>query len=711
MVGRLSSPGHFTMRIDHYAYQQATRVAVFGFLIQLAIGLTALLFGQLGHDTTFVYGSYWVLIGCLVWLSLIVIFHQHKLERLESLEADELAALRGMGTSVFDREGDELKVAARRLRLMHKWLMPAVSLVTAGLLLLMAVLIWRDFTSVGGDVTTEVAEFQVTTNPGWAVAICLSLAALSFIFSRFVAGMAKQQAWQNLRGGAGYMVGNSLVMFATAVGIIFIFFNKTWVMEGISKGIAGMMFLIALEILLNFMLNLYRPRRPGEMPRPAFDSKLLSLFAAPDSIVRSINEAVNYQFGFDITSSWGYQLLLRSFLWLAVFGGVVLIGMNMLVVVSPGEQALRLRGGRIVDDQPHGPGLMFKLPWPIETAHIEKVARVREMALGAKSIQRQEVNLWDDELRTDVELKPFIVGARLNSESEGGVDGGRVDLSLINAELIMYWRIREDGLVNFLTFADDTESRRQRLNMRERAIRAIALREASLYLKDQPFDEVLSQGTQSLGPALRERIQTALDAMNTGIEVVTVTVPMLKPHRDIIPAFSELAIEVEGRREKVIVAMQSADTNLTMQAVSRDIAEKIVAEIDVYRRMQQEKADPAQITEKMLEIEGMLLKANGQAAATLARASAERWKLNMGARTRSREVNSDLASFLAAPELYKQRKIMDVFSGAMSSVRAKYIFGIDPAKVNIEFTVQEPDTGLNISENIEEPASEGEETN
>ena len=48
-------------------------------------------------------------------------------------------------------------------------------------------------------------------------------------------------------------------------------------------------------------------------------------FAAPDSLVRSINEAVNYQFGFDLTSTWGYQLLVRSALKLVGTGLVVLL--------------------------------------------------------------------------------------------------------------------------------------------------------------------------------------------------------------------------------------------------------------------------------------------------------------------------------------------------------------------------------------------------
>ena len=76
------------------------------------------------------------------------------------------------------------------------------------------------------------------------------------------------------------------------------------------------MFAVAAEIVINFVLNLYRPRLHGESPRPAFDSKTLSMFASPDSLVRSINEAINYQFGFDITSSWGYQLFTPVCIWL-----------------------------------------------------------------------------------------------------------------------------------------------------------------------------------------------------------------------------------------------------------------------------------------------------------------------------------------------------------------------------------------------------------
>ncbi|MHC4992764.1 MAG: hypothetical protein ACYTGC_17470, partial [Planctomycetota bacterium] len=405
------------MRVDHIAFQRATRLAGFGFFLQLAIGIVMLAFSQLtaGGDRVFLFGSLYTLYGLLVWLALIVVFHQHKLERLEALEEDELAAARGGTGSIFETAPDELRVAARRLRKMHKWLMPAVSLVlvaTLGLLAwwMLARLIMRN---ANDELIFDTLEFPLTSALGWAVAICLAFAAASFIFSRFVAGMSKLEAWRNLRGGAGSMVGNSLVLFAIATGVIFRFFGNDQVIFGIAVAIPILMLLQALEIIVNFILHLYRPRVPGETPRPAFDSTLLSYLTSPDALVRSINEAVNYQFGFDVTSTWGYQLLVRSLAKLAVIAVAATVLLSTMVVVEPHQQAVKLTMGRVVGDTVHGPGLMWKLPWPIQAASIHDVSLIRELPLTARRIRTRDVNLWvrRGQSNTDRESEPFIVGS------------------------------------------------------------------------------------------------------------------------------------------------------------------------------------------------------------------------------------------------------------------------------------------------------------
>ena len=224
------------MRTDHFAYQRATKVAGVGLLMQIVIGIGLLVFGMLcsPRDLPLIYAALYVLPGVLVWLGLVIVYHQHKLERLESLEEDELAAARGASKSVFDQSREESRVAGRRLGLMHKWFLPGLSL---ALVAVLALLTWRMLVHMRGLTGPNRADFAVTDQRGWAVAICLFLAAVSFIFSRFVAGMAKQKAWANLRGGAAYTVGNALVLVAIAIGIIFRFLENENVIYVVTWGI------------------------------------------------------------------------------------------------------------------------------------------------------------------------------------------------------------------------------------------------------------------------------------------------------------------------------------------------------------------------------------------------------------------------------------------------------------------------------------------
>ena len=65
----------------------------------------------------------------------------------------------------------------------------------------------------------------------------------------------------------------------------------------------GLEALLGVEALLLLLLEAYRPRRAGEVSRPAFDSRLLGLLSAPSDVARSIARAVDYQFGFSLSET------------------------------------------------------------------------------------------------------------------------------------------------------------------------------------------------------------------------------------------------------------------------------------------------------------------------------------------------------------------------------------------------------------------------
>jgi len=754
------------MRIDHVAYQQASRVAGYGLGIQAVIGLGLLILGAAGGDTALIWASTYALIGVLVWLSLLVVFHQHKLERLEALEADELAQSRG--TTIFDREILATRVAARRLELMHRWLMPAVSLVVAGGLATFGVLYIRRLRDPGTPESPFV--FGVTSWLAWSMAVTVTLALVAFIFSRFVAGMSKQSAWQNLRGGAGYMVGNALVCLALAVGFGFQYGQQSAVLQAVTYGIAIFMVALAAEIALNFILNLYRPRRIGETPRPAFDSRILSLLAAPDSIVRSINEAVNYQFGFDITSSWGYQLLLRSVGALGLVAVVVMLGLSCLVTVEQDQRAVRLRFGRIVEV--HGPGLLFKLPWPIETAELHEVGRIRELSLALNPVPNRppaevRVNTWVTEDTTAGDRRLLITGSSrlaaaqpgsgsgggaagrgmagitpsplpafaandasppaeqaaddadapasdrpiLGSSATSGSSGGEPSdaaaeavanqLALVDAEVVLLYRVRPDQLREHLEFASDARGRRTGRTMRERAMRAIALSELGAYFQTLPLEDVLSPGRSGILEGLRSRIQERFDDPTTdiGVEVVAVTIPLLRPPQGAAAMFEEYTISVQANRQALDIARQRADVTMAVLVSGAANAERIVGQIDALSSIPP--GDAARVTEESRAIEEAILRTRGSAASMIEAAEATRWTVQMEARSDVNRLEGDLPLYQAAPELYRQRQIMRVLSQTIPGARARYFLALPADRVKFDVEMLQADSGLNFLDAVE----------
>ncbi len=741
-----------TMRIDHHAYQRATGVAASGLFAQLAIALLLLVFGKTTSSSSLVIASAWAFSGAIVWVGLVATFYQHRLERLESLELDSTAgALDANGTRL-DSEGrlftaDEARVARKRLALMHSVLMPVLSVVQALTLIGLAwsVIWWFDHE---GDAKSDVGDFQVGTALGWQLAVVFGIALLSFIFSRFLAGMAVQRAWSNLRGGAAVMVGNALVTLALGIGTVVEMLKDSTkdagksdaVMRGIAIGIAIFMFAVAAETLLNFLLNLYRPRRAGETPRPAFDSRLLSLLAAPDSIVRSINEAVNYQFGFDITSSWGYQLLLRNVIRLSTVCVVMLLALTTLVVVQPQEQGLRLRFGAI-DGEVYQGAPMFKLPWPIDTAVVSDVNRVRELPLGLiKPFSNQDVIVWGEESVDIMQAANiFLVAAGgraqevmgadrlangLANELSGSARVGREDaltaqatdqFAVVEADIILQYRVRDHEFEKYLEFSNDSRARRSTLDMRERALRAIALREVTSALSNRSLEEVLSPPVEApLVDALAKGIQAAFDRAECGVEVVGLSIPRLRPPGKDGGKFEELSIARQNGRRQLEDAQSTV--NSTMSLLMGDVAradEVYAGIIDLLqleadaRNAPTEQQAALQLKADTLRarLEQLMLESRGQTASVISNARALRWNALLDAQAVAAEVTGQASAWNTNPELYRTRRTMDVIAQALSAVRVKYMLLPDPSRVRLDIDLQESTTGLNLGDYLEKKAA------
>ncbi|MFN9132954.1 MAG: hypothetical protein ACK5XO_09765, partial [Phycisphaerales bacterium] len=260
------------MKVDFLSYQRAAQVAIIGLLIQIALGVGLLIYARLGNDFSAQVAAWTILVGALGWLCLSVVFDQHRRERLEALEAEQLDA--SARTSAFEGAAEDLKIQARRLAFMHRLLVPAVSLTMAALLGLICFMFIR-----AGFAQTQLEAGGIDpfaavkpTSRGWAVTMGLGLAVIGFIVGRYVAGMAKQKVWANLRGGAAYMALTSIFGLSMALGHFIDMAGSDLVLRYLQVAIPGFAAYLAVEILLSRLLTVSRPREAGVVPRAAVGS-------------------------------------------------------------------------------------------------------------------------------------------------------------------------------------------------------------------------------------------------------------------------------------------------------------------------------------------------------------------------------------------------------------------------------------------------------
>jgi len=679
------------MRVDQSTYRLATRVSLAGLVLQTLAGV-ALLAAALwaGDDATFV-GAIYALLGIPVWALLVALHHQHRLERDEAFEAETLAAEMERTGSIFEFGDEGLDVAARRLRWMHLVLTPAVSLLLA--VGLIAVGLWQAG-EIGGRLDTATLTGAEVDYLGladrdqapWAMAVTALIAVVAFIFSRFVSGMSKQMPWRLLRGGAATLVGTALVGAVLAVGHGFLFTENEGPMRLIVRILPWFVVAVGVEVAIGFVLNLYRPRRTGEIPRPAFDSRLLGILAAPDSVVRSISEAVNYQFGFEVTSTWFYRLASRQVLPLLGLVLLVLAGLNSMAVVEPHEKAIVLTAGRLVTDENgdakvHDSGLLVKWPW--QSVERYPVDRVRQVLIGTPSDVDGPI-LWGRAHTTATE--DLIIVEPTLAETPGTevvAAGGEADdgegpvvaknYGVLNAEVPIQFRIRpgaapdgEPYLLRYIRFASGNDVNRQNL------IRLVGTRKVHQYLGRLSVDEILGSERAALAEDLRTEIQAELDELESGVEIVFVGAagvhpPMGNEQVKVADAFEQV-LQAREEREATIRAAEAESIRVLAEvAGTEEDADAIVRALDALEAAATDDPRREELTDRVVE---RLLAAGGEAAGLVMDARAERWARHMDQRGRTILHNARLSAYLAAPALYEEREYLRRFSEALSEVRA-----------------------------------------
>lgn len=664
------------MNADHLSYQRATTVSVIGLLIQGVLATVVLLYGLFGQDIAAMNGSFAMFLGLPIWVSLALVFHQHKLERLEALEAEAFRKSAAAQASVFEGIGQDQTVHASRLAWMHKWFLPVMSLVVGGAYIGLGAWLW-------GRSRVFLSTVEITGEPssGWAIAVGVGVAVLAFIFARFVAGMAKQKVWALLHAGSASGVLCSLVGVSLVVAhFVFVVLKSQAGLRYLPIAMNVAMFALGAEVLLHFVLNLYRPRQAGVWLRPAFDSRVLAFLAAPDRLAASLSEAVNYQFGFNVSSTWFYRLLARSVMPLVVLVVLTMWALTCLVVVKPDQKGLVLRGGALVEEV--GPGLVFKKPWPMDEVLVFPASSVNELTVGTPAPNKPDQPiLWTNQHageETLVIVQPW--GARRGEQTR--------DLALLSVEVPVHYVVTD--LTKYQKIAQDSSGDDIERTRRE-LLTAVASSVVIKHLATYPVDVLLGDGRPGVARDLKTAVQAAFDALGAGVHITFLGVAGVHPKQDVAPAFEEVVAK-DQIKEATIEAARKSEIE-TLAAVAGDVAKarEIIAALEQLSEARERQPPDASAVEALEDrVMTLIERAGGEAASMISRAGAARWQRSIGERAKAVRSQGQIASYRAAPRAYKAGLYLDAIRGGARGAKV-YISPFADLEVQGNYEEIEPD--------------------
>ena len=598
-----------------------------------ALGVTYYAHSLAGQATAIFLGL-GVLISFVSWFQMRL----EENERLERFELDELAKSKGSST-LFEARDAEVFPAARAREQFEKYFVPGF-----GVLLLLleaggAWMLWRWIGKATGGIAPDRAM------P--ALSMFAILALLLFLFGRFSVTIARLENHRLLKPGANFILLGAYLCFLSALAIAGVKAEFSRSDLFIAKGLTVVLGLLAAESFITILLEIYRPRVKGKVTRPIYDSRLAGLLGQPESLFTTAAQALDYQFGFNISETWFFRLLQKNLPVLILAQLAVLLLSTCVVFVDAGEQAILERFGKPVSGGILKPGAHLKLPWPADRAYKYHTEQIQSFDVGySPDAQSESIGtiLWSV---AHTKEENFLVGS--DAVAPKNIDPNDTlkapPVSLITVSIPVQFQI-DDVLAWAYNNTDPTN-----------LLQDVATRVVVKYLAGVDLNQVMSHTRQESSEILREKIQAAVDLRKLGAKILFVGLQDIHP-----------PVKVAADYEKVVGAQQqmiAATNNAVADAIRTNAL------------------------------------ADAMAFTTTNIADATRQQLEVQALARAALFTNQIPAYAAAPSVYRQRAYFQKFAAATDNAR-KYVLLVtntqDVVIFDLQDKIREDLLNLNVNE-------------
>ncbi len=594
--------------------KRGKNIAVIGAVLQAIIVVVVVILWRMSGSHSAFTGLWLLAGGVFLWLMTVLLFYARQLERQEAVDLQELIERGGGEGTIFEeQEKLDLRPARQRLEFLLRWIVPVFTLLFAAYHATLGLLMIRYL---------RIAEPLAASRPMETALFLLIIGFGAFLFSRYCTGMSSQPQWRLLRATGSYLLICVLFIWSAAAGMLFVSQGVGQIETIVAFILPGIQLIFAAELLLNFVLDIYRPRLPGDEYRPSYDSRLFNLLAEPTRVGHSIADTINYQFGFEVSGTWFYQLISRAFVPLIAFAVLVMFGMTSIVVVNDGEQCVVKHWGKVpADHQTLEAGIHFKWPWPIDTAERFETGLIHEITLGVGQSRspsltrdRNELVLWTEEHGAQTE-ENFLIGVpprqEVRRKTDEGETGKAPSVSIIKLVVLLQYRVGDVYKYGY-QFTDAGEM-----------LRYIANQEMVRYCASGTLDEVVSDetdrpqaimtsGRSAAAKTLQRRIQKRLDEAGVGVELVFVGIISAHPPVSAVPQF-EKVMETERLQDQQRYAAEAEASRILAEVAGDpgDALELFLAlrKGEVFEELSKQKDIPEQFAPA---VEEFIRRAEGQ---------------------------------------------------------------------------------------------------
>ena len=639
-----------------------------------------------GRATGFfaVYALSWlILAAALVWFVLFIQFHQRSLAEQEKLDMSQLAAGK-KEAAIFQAKGEKaalFAVAQRRLDLLEKWFIPIFSVLIALYKMAIGLYLFN---------AASIPPDSVSERPLLVAIGMTAIAFVSFLLSRYATGMSAQVQWKPLRAGGSYLLCAAVLSFALAIGLALFQFEISIVVNVIDWVIPVLLFVLGVETAINVVLDIYRPRLKDQYSRAAFDSRLLGIINEPGGILKSAADAIDYQFGFQVSQTWFYQLLVKAIAPLILFFVVApLYLLSSIVVVSPNEQAIIERFGNPLDESGNarviGPGIDFKWPWPIDIAYMYPTRRISEISIGfvPKSDELDTGPLLWGQKHYEKEYSLLVASEQTSITSAAGA----VPVSLVNTAVPVQYRVKD--LYSFLyNYGQRKERDGTIVYGAEEVLESICYRELTRFAasakievddegQDRPDirESLLGAGRSGAKRILTHRIQQAADGAGLGVEIMFLGLQGIHPPPEVASAYQQVVGAVQKKQALIRGAQAQRNQTLSTLVGSVEDANELYSLAARYQKAKRQN-QTAQADEIAAELDKAFDEARGEIYKIRKESESSAYEVATLARATGLRFASQLKAYRASEEIYKHQLQLAALEEALRDIK-KYVVVAD----------------------------------